>query len=383
MRARHFLSMNLLCVLAFATQCSFGGEVTLKRVPNGGIQPQVIVDTKGVVHLIYYTGDPAGGDIFYVQSKDNGATFSPALNVNSQSGSAIAMGNIRGAHIALGKNGRLHVAWMGSNTAEPRGPNKESPMLYTRMNEEGTAFEVQRNIISTHYGLDGGGTVAADSTGRVYVFWHGMGDVKGEDHRLVWVSRSSDDGKTFAAEVPATSEKTGACGCCGMNAVADANGNVFVLYRAAGEKVNRDMILLASHDKGATFGGQKLDSWNATMCPMSTSSVFATEKETVIGWENKGQVYFGKLGSNTKTVTPTAATGQGRERKHPSVASNAAGETLFVWTEGMGWAKGGNLSWQVYDKNGLPTQKGNERGVPKWSLVAGFARADGGFTILY
>jgi hypothetical protein len=45
---------------------------------------------------------------------DQGVTFSSALKVNSHPGSAIAAGNIRGAHIALGRNGRVHVAWNGT-----------------------------------------------------------------------------------------------------------------------------------------------------------------------------------------------------------------------------------------------------------------------------
>jgi hypothetical protein len=386
MRTHTFFKANaigLLLILVASARPVSSADVTLKRVPDGGIQPQAIVDARGVTHLIYYKGDPAGGDIFYVHSKDAGASLTPPIKVNSQSGSAIAMGNIRGAHIAIGKNGRVHVAWMGSNTAAPRGPSKEAPMLYARLDDAGTAFEPQRNVITSNYGLDGGGTVAADDKGDVYVVWHGGGGGKGEDFRSVWVARSTDDGKTFATETSALSVSTGACGCCGISALADAAGTVRVLYRSAGEKVNRDMFLLTSHDKGSTFSGQKLDAWNANMCPMSTASLSASATETVISWENKGQIFFGHVAPDTKSVAPIAAPGQGQGRKHPSVAVNAAGETLLVWTEGMGWAKGGSLSWQLYDKVGKPTQKGTEPGVPKWSLIATFARPDGGFTILY
>src|SRR5260221_13134768 len=44
------------------------GKVTLLRVPDKGIQPQVTVDRKGIVHLIYFKGEPAAGDIFYVHA---------------------------------------------------------------------------------------------------------------------------------------------------------------------------------------------------------------------------------------------------------------------------------------------------------------------------
>src|SRR5262245_8872054 len=43
-------------------------KVTRRRVPDAGIQPQAAVDGEGVVHLIYFKGEPFGGDAFYVRS---------------------------------------------------------------------------------------------------------------------------------------------------------------------------------------------------------------------------------------------------------------------------------------------------------------------------
>jgi DNA-binding beta-propeller fold protein YncE len=42
-------------------------------------------------------------------------------------------------------------------------------MLYARLDDAGTAFEPQRNLIQVAAGLDGGGSVAADQAGNVYV----------------------------------------------------------------------------------------------------------------------------------------------------------------------------------------------------------------------
>ena len=105
---------------------------------------QVVVEDRGILHLVYYAGDAHQGNLFYVRSPDGGATFSPAIRVNSQPGSAIAAGTIRGAQLAIGKAGRVHIAWNGSAQAEPAGPlNPDSgkpgaPMLYSRLNDEGT-----------------------------------------------------------------------------------------------------------------------------------------------------------------------------------------------------------------------------------------------------
>ena len=147
-------------------------EVRVVRVPDGGIQPQVVVDRKGTVHLLYYKGDAGGGDLFYVKRARGAREFSTAIRVNSQPGSAVAKGNIRGGQIALGGDGRLHVAWNGSTKARPKGPlnplnDAESPynglpMLYSRSNPRGDRFERQRGLMQKTFNLDGGGTVAAD-----------------------------------------------------------------------------------------------------------------------------------------------------------------------------------------------------------------------------
>lgn len=188
-------------------------KVALLRAPDKGIQPQAVVDGKGVVHLIYFRGESGSGDICYVRSDDGGTRFSEPIQVNSQAGSAIATGNIRGAHLAVGKNGRAHVAWMGSrkagHAAHAHGAPMAAPMLYARLNDKGTGFEPQRNIIHAAVGLDGGGSVCADAAGHVYVTWHAPkpGD-KGEEKRRVWVARSTDEGKTFAHERPASEAGT-------------------------------------------------------------------------------------------------------------------------------------------------------------------------------
>ena len=360
--------------------------VNLRRVPEGALQPQIAVDESGGVHLVYFRGDDMAGDLFYARSRDGGENFSTPLRANSHSGSAIAAGNIRGAHIALGRRGRVHVAWNGSKDAEPKGPSGQNPMLYTRLTESGEKFEPERNLIRSAYGLDGGGALAASQDGSIYVFWHApeLGE-KGEDHRRIWVSQSRDDGATFSGETIASTKPTGACGCCGMGAIADQHGNVYALYRSAFETVHRDMYLLSSKDRGQTFGQKLVDPWQVGYCVMSTQAFAAGADDVLTAWETQGQVYFGRIDSKSGNVAqPIPAPGVANGRKHPVLATNHSGETLLAWTEGMSWKKGGSLAWQVFDQNGrLKAEKGEAPGVPAFSLIAAYARRDGGFTIVY
>jgi len=353
--------------------------VILLRVPDGGIQPQVVT-TPEYAHLIYFRGDPQAGDLYYSRSRDGGVTWTQGIPVNSQPGAVMAAGNIRGAQIAAGKDGRLHVAWMGSKQAQPK-----AGMFYTRLNNMGSGFEPERNIITRAWGLDGGGTVAASPDGSVYVAWHApVPGKEGEENRAVWVAVSRDEGKTFADEKRAWDELTGACSCCGMKAYA-GDGNLRILYRGAEKIVYRDMFLLTSTDQGVTFKGSRVDKWEISACMMSTAWL----AERTAAWEARGQV-FALSGERilsppaAPTSSPASVSPPGSSmRKYPVAIQNGKGLTLFVWTDGMGWNRGGSLAWQTYGPSGEPVETGGADGVPVWSLVAAFVRRDGAFVILY
>jgi hypothetical protein len=385
----------LACAAAFsgfAAENGPHGRVSLRRVPAGGIQPQAVLDDRGTLHLVYYAGDAHHGDLFYTRSKDGGRTYSTALPVN-QGGSAISVGTIRGAQLAIGKAGRVHIAWNGSNnegSLNPDSGKQGAPMLYTRLNDAGDGFEPQRNVMLHSFGLDGGGSIAADRNGHVYVTWHGVGESdakgtgkEGEARRHVWVTASADDGKSFSTEAKAWVEETGACGCCGMKAFADRHGDVFALYRSATESVHRDIYFLRSSDRGKSFQGELLHKWNINACPMSSMDLAEDADTVVAAWETEGQVYWTRV-DGTRTSVTISAPGEGRGRKHPRIAINRSGEVLFVWTEGTGWQKGGSLAYQLYDKNGQPTGRSDQvPGIPTWSFAAAVAMPDGRFSIIY
>jgi hypothetical protein len=376
-----------LALLAVTPKARQRAEISVIRVPHGGIQPQAVMDG-AILHLLYFSGDPKAGDLFYVKSVDFGATWSVPLRVNSEPGSALGIGTIRGGEMAIGRGGRIHVAWNGSSLVEAKGPlNPESgkrgaPMLYSRSNDSGTAFEPERNLMTRTFGLDGGGTVAADSSGNVYVAWHSKiaGAPAGEAGRQVWMAVSRDNGKTFAAEQPAWNQSTGACGCCGMAMLADTKGVVWALYRSATENVHRDIYLLSSADRGRTFDGRKLHTWDINACPMSSMG-FAEGSGHVVGtWETGGQVYFEEL---AKASAPVSAPGEGKDRKHPRVAIGPDGQVLMVWTEGTGWQRGGSLAWQEFDGSGkVLNAHGATSGMPMWSFGTVVA-APGGFVIVF
>jgi hypothetical protein len=360
-------------------------QVKLLRMPQGGIQPQTAVDSHGVLHMIYFTGDADSGNIEYVQRALGAKEFSKPIRVNTQPASALAVGTVRGPQMAVGRDGRVYVVWFGSAKANPRGPGGSTPLLFSRLEASGKAFTPERNLVRYAKGLDGGLSVAADRKGDVYVVWHAMGKTPGEANRRVYLARSTDNGRTFAREVPVSPAALGACGCCGMRAFVDRRGALFVLYRAAAEAIHRNMTLLVSTDRGRTFRSQEVSAWRLNACPMSTAYLGEGGRHVLAAWEKAGEVYFDTINPATfKLSSSVAAPGQSNDRKHPALAANSRGQVLLAWTEGTGWKQGGSLAWQLFSPSGQPLGAvGHAPGVPVWGLPSVYTNPHGNFTIVY
>jgi hypothetical protein len=352
-------------------------EVVTRRVPDGGIQPRAILDSRGVLHLLYFKGDPPAGDLFYMTSNDLGRTFSPPVRVNTTPASVIGTGTMRGGQMALGRGGRVHVAWMVATT-------KPAVVRYSRSDLSGR-FESERTMPTAMGDLDGP-AVAADERGYVYVGWHGHAqNAPGkEESRAVWMRVSADEGKTFAPERPAWTQPTGACGCCGLEFYAARGGGLFILYRAAIESVHRDMYLLESTNHGADFKGTPVQRWDINACPMSSMS-FAERGETLYAaWETEGQVYAGAIDRARAAVPSSFAPEKGGQpRKHPRLAIAGDGDVLLAWDDGAGWGKGGQLHYEIFDSRGKPLTKDvSVDALPVWSFGAPIA-APGGTIVLF
>ena len=374
----------IVALLALVGSPAAAIDVMVERLGPGVMQPQAVTDAAGDVHLVWLRGDPNSCDVFYEKRPGGRTNGIAAMRVNSQPGSAIAIGTIRGANLALGRNGRVHVVWNGSSTAAPK-PSVGEPLLYSRMNSRGDSFEPQRNISGKTAHLDGGGSIAADGAGNVFAIWHASAgaDTAGESNRRVFLARSTDDGATFAMERP-ISPPNGACGCCGLRASTDPAGNVMVLYRSSPAVAQRDMTLLVSQDHGDSFKPVLSDAWPVGQCPMSSAAFAASANGTFAAWESKGQVFGSFAPANSWTFNPATALAPLRRSKHPALAFNRQGGALVAWADGTGWQKGGTVSWRAVDAAGRPVGEATTvAGLPVWSYPAVFAKPDGGFVVVF
>ena len=116
---------------------------------------------------------------------------------------------------------------------------------------------------------------------------------------------------------------------------------------------------------------------------MSSESFAESPAGVLAAWETEKQVYFGRIDPATGTIRRSPLPGLGQSQISRR-RRKCEGRNNFRLDRRHGLEKGRPCAWQVYNKDGRPTQeRGKVDGVPVWSLVAAFARPDGGFTIVH
>ena len=369
-------------------------EVTVMKTPNAGYRPQVVRDGAGTIHMVYTRmGKDAMGDLFYIRRKAGQEEFSKPIKVNSTPNCAAAF------HMAIGKGGRAHV-FIRANARYLRLFNKSKRlklfdlkyMLYCRMNDAGTAFETERNLAGETYAFEGGGLLFPDGKGTIYAFWHGLTERGPERTRKIFMATSQDEGKNFTAGVAIQKAADGTCACCPLGGLRDEKGDFYISYRNSEisyrnseASFSKDSYLLISSNQGKTFTETLLDPWAEAGCPGANYSITSGSSGAYVAWRTHNQVYFSKAGESSQRV---AAPADGKKSRSPLVVANSKGQVLFAWAEGTGvphFLQGGDLAWQIYDKDGKPVSKKQvlPARVAKWSTAAAYAKPNGDFVMFY
>ncbi|MES2598158.1 MAG: hypothetical protein V4662_22680 [Verrucomicrobiota bacterium] len=362
-----------LCLFIHASQA----QVKVEAVPEGGIQPQVLVDAKGTVHLVYLKGDPKACDLRYTHRAVTDKAWADPIAVNSTPASAVGTGTIRGAQLALGRENSVQVVWNGVSTKLGEKQHR-SPLYHARKSASAATFEKQRDWLGDTVALDGGASIAANAEGRVCLVWHAAKAFGlREGSRYIFVRESSDDGATFSEPRELNSAQPGVCPCCSLKAHLDSQGTLNVIYRAAMKPDERGMALIRETKDGKA-SITPLDDWHIAMCPMSSISIHEASGKVRAAWENDGQLVTTLL---TDPVPSTLKSGP-KGSKHPAIAMGSEGKMLLTSITNSGWMKPGRLHWELRDASGkvLEAQDGDK--LPVWSFATSYALPDGSFIIL-
>jgi len=375
-----------LFVVAMLSTSLQAAEVKILATPDDGVQPRLVTDIEGGVHLLYFKKrlqrpDAREGNLYYRSYDAQLGTFGLPVRVSSQAFNMQTY-SIARAGMAIDGTGRLHVVWY-----RPR----EGQFYYSRSNPNRDAFEPQREVVSQYAdGIDAGADVAALGD-EVAIVW-GAGDLSREYERTVFARLSSDNGTSFAPDVMIGNPDLGACACCSLAADMQRSGELSVAYRSAINGIGRHMQVLTVdyNADGLSTGSyapvQPLQEWELSACPLSTYDFIAQEdKSDWLVFETESRIVELQLDSDEPpraVADPYSTTRQ----KNPAIAINAEGERLIVWGEAISHSRGGRMNGVIVDSKGVSRpllDSAIVQTVPDYSFPAAAPLPDGGFLVLY
>ena len=381
----------LLSPVLFFTLNAAEPKVTTVKLPYGGIRPQAAIDQSGVVHIIQLDSK-SRGELIYVKHVPGQNEFSKPIKVLRE-----AAGMAASYNLTVGKDGRVHVLTrpnpkyskkaMGTEKFESQFKSKArffvlKYMLHSRLNDEGTAFEQERNIVGKTIGFEGVGAIVADQNStKVFAIWPGQLTPGPEMGRDMYMAVSENEGTNWPEPKKLDIDIEGNCRCCPTQAVMDTSGALYLVYRnsvkTSARSWDKDTFLLVSKDTGKTWNKTLVQKWKNCGCPGAPYSMASGPEGVCFGFSTRGTSSFAKVSDPLKIIP---APRSGKNSTRPMVATNHNGDVLFSWVEMQ------NVAWQVYDKNGntMANAKGRLDGVAaKWSNPAVVAAASGDFVLYY
>lgn len=340
--------MIAMACLLMAQAQGAPSEVKVIKAPRGCFVPDVIVDARGVLHMVYALDRNA----WYTFSADRGATFTPPVKVNTEGLVTFTMGE-RGPKLALGKGGAIHVAWQDLWT-----PGAKVYAKTARSLDGGKSFETPKAVAATPG--DDGVSIAADAKGNVVVFWHVMSPVQKAVPQATWLhlSRSLDGGLTYQPEehVKISNISELACSMCMTRARAGEDGKVYLAYRGA-EKNIRDFYVLKGGITENNFTSLRVntDNWEIPTCPMCGPELTLTPQgRALCAFMSRNKVYWALTDEQRSQFQLHVATpANEKDEIYPAAVANRKGEVLFVWQVGPMSTRGqATVKWACYTADG-------------------------------
>jgi len=254
----------------------------LTDVISKGEQPQLAIDAKGVIRVVFGRQD----QVFCATSVDKGNTFSdpvlvatiPGMHLGMSRGPQLASSGGVSIITAMDKAGNIH--WFKLNEVSGK---------WQRM---GTVNDLDKSA------PEGLMSIAADDKDNFYAVWL---DTRTGGRNEIYFSSLPARTRKWSKNILAYQSPDGhTCECCKPN-IAVKNAEVAIMFRnwLSG---SRDLYVTKSTNGGKTFAAaEKLgrDTWKLNGCPMDGGSLYIDNNNNIeTTWQRKGMVYFAEPGKS-------------------------------------------------------------------------------------
>jgi hypothetical protein len=254
---------------------SYSGPPAVNTIGQGK-QPQVSVDSKGVVRVVYGSGDK----IFCATSANNGQTFSNPQLVAEISNMHLGMS--RGPQLASSAHASIITAI-----------DKAGNIHWFKLNNGSEKWQAM-GMVNDLKGSAPEGMIAinADAKDNFYAVWL---DIRvGSKNQLWFASLLPKSNKWTANRMIYQSPDEHICECC-KPSIAVAGTTVAVMFRNW-LNGSRDLYVLRSANSGGSFAAAQkmgLDTWKLNGCPMDGGGIRINASNQIqTTWQRKGDIYF-------------------------------------------------------------------------------------------
>lgn len=269
----------LILIFVFSVlpgQSSFS-QTTLAK----GEQPQMTVDGKGVIRVIY----GVESKIFFATSHDKGSTFSQPVLVGEVAG--MHLGMTRGPQLASSKDFSIITAM-----------DKPGNIHCFRLDHRSGRWEKIGNVNDIAGSApEGLMSVAADDHNNFFAVWLDLRESR--RNNICFATLGNGSSAWSKNNFVYKSAESHVCECC-KPSIAVRGSKVSIMFRNW-LRGSRDLYLMTSSDGGKTFSeASKLGNgtWVLKGCPMDGGSVVIDKNNNVhTAWQRERIVFYVDPGS--------------------------------------------------------------------------------------
>jgi len=309
-------------------------------------EPATASAADGTFYITWVNHDAKQADVMLGRFNHDGAMQGAPVRVNRQPGMVTAWRGDQPS-IAVAPDGALYVLW----TARVDAGDKHGTDIYLSVsNDRGQSFarEVKVNDDKAT-GDHGMHSLAVATDGRIYAAWLDERNVhtpkpsmNGEGHHMesnrdLYLSYSTDGGRTFSANRRVASE---ACPCCKTALAVSADGTLYAGWRQVLPGSFRHIAVASSTDGGANFSKPTVvsdDHWVLQGCPVSgpSLSVDRSSGGLKVVWYAAGEgsapaIYFAESKDQGRSFTPRQLLSQESVRGTPALTAGQRND-IALW----------------------------------------------------
>ena len=309
-------------------------------------EPSTASAPDGTFYVAWVNHNAKQADVMLAHFNGDGQMQSTAVRVNRQPGVATAWRGDQPS-VAVARDGAVYVLW----TARVDAGDKHGTDVYLSVsNDRGQSFvsEVKANDDKAP-GAHGMHSLAVAPDGRIYAAWLDERNVhipqpstKAEGHHMesnrdLYLTYSTDGGRTFAANRKVASE---ACPCCKTALAVSSDGTLYAGWRQVLPGSFRHIAVAMSSDGGTNFSKPVIvsdDRWVLQGCPVSGPSLSVDRSTGVLkviwyaaGEGNAPGVYFAESKDKAQSFSPRQLLAEETVQGTPALAAGQ-NSVIALW----------------------------------------------------